>query len=543
MTPARSPEDTFDRFPLPRERWGSAGIDFGTTSNARQQDKLIKFLATNEARHLYERSVELTDDERERVLEKLAFDQIAPEKLRELLLAIETPIEKTGNPKNPTELFEKIEMSKQIRGLIARGVYGDPRRRDALTAADLGALYEKYQDPASLEDTMLPFLFEIETYNGPAKRKEYEDCLRALLATVYGKRHNYWEQMKLLRRDAESRFGKERLETYHIDEIDQKEATALMDRVEIHGDDLFGKKLTPELLKERGLEPHYRVEIGKTVLWFSSRPYELAKKRIAVMAYIESEGKLVARSYYRSNTHGIWKYLPNYLSREGERIQWYGKGHSEESISLPIALQRALARLGEREAPLKIPEPEFIFAGTARDAGRAQAAEATFFREVESRPRELDGNFYLDFNERRRGRKVAPEELTFRNPEQAPNFGRMLAGWLQETNLYGTISVEAFPSKDGTLRYLFCRDHQGRAWIGAIEDVTSELQSTGLRAEWVRGGDLLTTVYAHDEEDGGYGKADPALGSYRDMWPNYLSKVPVIQEYLRARSTYEESEL
>src|SRR3989344_3905887 len=89
---------------------------------------------------------------------------------------------------------------------------------------------------------------------------------------------------------------------------------------------------------------------------------------------------------------------------------------------------------------------------------------------------------------------------------------------------------------------MFFKDAAGRAWIGGIED-DSETQSTGLKKSWVEGGDLATPAYEYKtgrtDQTGGYGNDKMRNGSYVDMYDNYLKKIPVIQEYLKASSVHQ----
>lgn len=321
---------------------------------------------------------------------------------------------------------------------------------------------------------------------------------------------------------------------FDLEVVDDEDALEILKDVEINGDEYKGKRLTAERLREAGLAPKYEVRIGDTVIWLSSAAYGLPEGRVAVVAYVKVKDKLVARSYYRSNSHGLWRYLPDYFVAKGE-IAWYGKGWSESGITLPIGAQRVLAEITKEDAPiLDVDEPHGVFAGTARSI--VSGKKATFYSEIESQPRLLEGKFYP---EQKRGKvlKVPPEQVQFKNPENAPDFTKRLEQWEQKTDLYGMVKIEVFPSKDGKLKFMFCRDESGRAWIGAIED-DSELGSTGLKRSWVEGGDLATPAYEHNTQTGGYGNPQKSQGSYVDMFEKYVSKIPVIQEYLKLRTEY-----
>lgn len=329
--------------------------------------------------------------------------------------------------------------------------------------------------------------------------------------------------------EAESR---KELENFQIETINDKEAEEFFRKLEIHGSDFKGKFLTPEILKKEGFLPKYKIRIGDSVVWFSSSGYQLGEGRVAVVAYVEKEGKVIARSYYLSSSQGVWRYLPNYQMNKYGGIRWYSKGYNEESITLPVIMQRVLSEITREDMPVLRPkDPSFIFAGTARKFREG----GTYYREIEAVQTRLKGEFYPE-----RG-KTPPEQIRLAE-EQSPDFSKPLTSWEQKTSLYGQVYVEVFPSKDGKLKFMFCRDAAGRAWIGGIED-DSEIQSTGLKKSWIEVGDLVTPAFEYKSESkdqtGGYRNDKVRNGPYVDMFENYLKRIPVIQEYLRALSAHQ----
>jgi len=333
----------------------------------------------------------------------------------------------------------------------------------------------------------------------------------------------------------ELKEARQELENFQIETIEDKDAEKILEKVEIHGDDFMGKFLTPEVLKEEGLLPKHKIRIGDLVGWFSSSGYELDEGRVAVVAYVEKkQGQVTARSYYRSNSQGVWRYLPNYTVDEDGEMDVYGKGHSEESITLPVVMQKALSEITREDMPvLKLKKnPDFIFAGTAQKFGKRSGE---YYREIEESPRRLEGGFYAE-----RG-KTPPEQIRL-SPEQSPDFSKLLTSWEQKTSVYGQVAVEVFPSRDGLLKFMFCKDADGRVWIGGVED-NSEIQSTGLKKSWIEGGDLATPAFEYKFEEidytGGYGNDKMRHGNYVDMYENYLKKIPVIQEYLKASTAHQ----
>lgn len=326
-----------------------------------------------------------------------------------------------------------------------------------------------------------------------------------------------------------------------IESVDSVAADLLLNRTAVHGSDYQSEKLTAATLAREGLTPKHKIKVDNVEMWVS-QAYNLGGGRIAVVGYVKDvNGTIIARSFYRSNSQAAWRYLPQYRVDEQENVDWYGKGWGEESVMLSFGLQQALAEISKDPSGVKtVQNPELMFVGTARKIDQS----ATFGRTTESEPKRLEGNFFPSGIE-----KTPPEQLTFTNPDQQPDFGKRLASWKLNTDLYSEITVDIYPSIDSQYQYMFCRDSRGRAWIGGIDN-TSEIQSTGVRKSWIDAGDLTTPAYEYkykrkkvvngkeEEEDvdytGGYGNdSDRKNNVYSDMFQNYLSKVPVIKEYLQ----------
>ncbi len=85
---------------------------------------------------------------------------------------------------------------------------------------------------------------------------------------------------------------------------------------------------------------------------------------------------------------------------------------------------------------------------------------------------------------------------------------------------------------------MFCRDKNNRAWIGGIEN-NSPIRTIGLRERWISGGDLTTPAYEYSQmikdEDVLYANQNMRKGKYVDMFEQYLSKAPIIQDYLASQ--------
>src|SRR3989339_990827 len=102
------------------------------------------------------------------------------------------------------------------------------------------------------------------------------------------------------------------IESFNVETVDQKEAERVLGQTEIHGDDFGGRRLTQEVLKKEGLEPKHKIRVEGVEFWLSSA-YEIHDGRLAIAAYVKKDKETVARSYYFSNSAGLWRYLPAYI--------------------------------------------------------------------------------------------------------------------------------------------------------------------------------------------------------------------------------------
>ncbi len=362
-------------------------------------------------------------------------------------------------------------------------------------------------------------------------------------------------------------YGTEQTGTAEVHElaISAQEREAVMNRVRINAhpfrlrglsDQETGatryveRNLEPDDLDAAGLGPQYKLEIdGKSILF--SDPYQVSRGRTAYVAYVPNErnDRYVARTFYLSNSQGVWRYLPSYLSDGADGVDWYDKGMSEQSINAPIAMQEALnSILVSRATPPIVPpgNPNFYFAGTAREIGKIaeERANITYRVEVDATPVSLPGTFEASAQERRaNGAKLAPENIQFSDPQAAPDFSEgPIETWQQQTSLYGNITMEIYESQDKNYRYMLCRDVKDRVWVGGIED-KSAVTSVGVRKSWIQGGDLMTPAYEYTSQVGRqeYANQRDRNGNYVDMYANYISKIPMIRDYNAVRAARDQA--
>lgn len=319
------------------------------------------------------------------------------------------------------------------------------------------------------------------------------------------------------------------------------QAEEILAETEIHGSPFHDKELTTDELAEAGLGPKY-FKHARGVDVFLSAPYVCDKTgRLAVVGYLKKQrpgagnDHPVARTFYTSSSQALWRYLPDYQEAGEGELYWYGKGYNETSLQLPIEMQEALAEV-ERLSPER-PRPKnrsHLFAGTAKsliDVAKeyAERQHLTYYGSVVQVGKFIPGQYFAEAGEK----KAPPERLVFQEQSKWPDLsGSPERAWSRQTDMYGKVDMEVFPSKDGELRYLFCRDENGRAWIGSIEVANAKLTSTGLAREWVNTGDMTTPLAEYASQAGSWGGRDLDQRGYVDMFENYLSKSSYIIQYL-----------
>ena len=301
-----------------------------------------------------------------------------------------------------------------------------------------------------------------------------------------------------------------------IRKLETTKQAQIKDKILIHG-----KNHTPPLevtdLQNAGLLPQHQIKIDNTDFLIS--PIFKEKNKAAAIVYVKKDDQYIARTFYCSQSQGIWRYLPGYYDN------WYDKGFGEESLMAPIQLQRALIEIQNAQQNLHTSDKlTFCFAGTAKNY-----TKGTYYQEINTNSHIL--GIPRATNDKT---KISPEQLNITKDNEKPNFSHQIASIQQTTDLYGLITIDVYESNDKNLQYMFCRDSENRAWIGGIEDVSAEnkIQSVGLRKSWVDAGDLTTPAYEYDTQKKGYGNTDNTNGSYVDMFENYIKKIPVIKEYL-----------
>ncbi|MDR1300758.1 MAG: hypothetical protein LBK50_03575 [Candidatus Nomurabacteria bacterium] len=355
------------------------------------------------------------------------------------------------------------------------------------------------------------------------------------------KRRQYEEQYNILVDEAMKRRKSELTpRPVPLDRMAPSDSREWLNNTRIDGDtyESGGQeyKLNIAHLEQFGLGPKYKADFGGKEIGLSD--VYMVGRHPAIVGYVKDGKQVSARSFYQSKSQGMWRLLPDYTvnRKPADGKKWYGKGYDEQSTNLPFQLQKAceqIIKTGIKNITDQT-DPNFVFLGTAK-----RYANKDEYNEKLHHTHEMRGDYYREVNpngqkiisQRSNSGKIPPEAVDVANNLQ-PDFSQKFAEYTVNTDLYGSVTTEVFPSQDLSLNYIFCRDKNQRAWVSGIESV-SNLTDTGVYRKWVDGGDLITPPMEYGSSAGGYGNDKIKDGKYVDMFTNYLSKVPIIQKYLR----------
>ena len=518
---------------------------------------------------------------REIVGKKLLDNEITDADKRRLLGAVQGPITLYGE--------RNVLEGNKDRGYI--GIRGNETEESILeavmklepgaaTTSDLSRFMSEYPTPLDFEPMARRMMQSVERRIPPEESAELARMRRAMGSfqkKVYGEQYDYYLAMKSLEADARKRSGERRpttgerapesvdrrrareygsrvLETreepnWSVEEntITPERGRELVERAILDGDEflmdrdgrLEYEELTTEDILAAELAPTHEIGFEGVKVGFSD-VFLVSGKQEAAIGYVEKDGEVYARSYYRSEKTGMWKYLPDYGQDETGRVEFFGRGTSDESLILPAEIQAELNSRAAAEAP-KPEEDEKrrelrrkVFYGTARVISRYEEVPEDWgdgdalYREVDEDPKMA----FLD--------KVGPEQLMPIRDGSWPDFDKEVMSYKGKTRLSGRFTARVFESEDETFRWTMMEDKHGQAWVGQIE-LKAPVTSTGLRASWIEAGGFERSLYETPKTADKYGdygdvkKARRRTGEeytkYVSMWKKYWSKIPMIKEY------------
>lgn len=509
------------------------------TPNLRQQNKLIQVILNNDIDIINQSSTDATPAERENFLKLVANGTVTDSHFNNVVAHINGP----WVSKHPNLIFDqKIQGDKHLSRILAYNTDLGFHNYTDVTGSSLTNFIKRYPNPANFEDASKDFLEMIKRNNSPAKYQEYLQSMHDFKHIVYGKKQEYFDQAKILQREAALKYSS----TPHHSGISAPEISNTLKPIEsllqsaTFDNDAFVQNgqeyfLTTKHLEQVGLAPHHELIIEDNRIGFSNS--FKVQGRDACLGYVETpDGKVTVRPYYRSNFAGIWRYMPDYVADDNGEINWFGKGYGEESLTLPFEFQQKLNQIAQQKpASLSNSMSDFFFAGAAhRYSSREEyittlqngSLRGDFYKEVDSRPS-------YDFGHVSKI-KGAPDQIDITGPI-SPNFNHLIDISPTFTREYGEISSKLYPSQDNSLRYTMSEAKENgelRVWLSGIEVSSAKLTSTGCRAKYASIGDVGTPLHEYRSIADGYGEEIATSRRYVNMWPNYLSKMPLIRRYL-----------
>jgi hypothetical protein len=140
------------------------------------------------------------------------------------------------------------------------------------------------------------------------------------------------------------------------------------------------------------------------------------------------------------------------------------------------------------------------------------------------------------------GLDLDPRRVQLPPRELLPNFGKEVETFQVRSPEYGKLNgggdmltARVYLSNDGTARYVFVEDSQGRTALATVEKADAKLNEYGVRREYfdLSGMDApLMEYHAQTPDKYGGSSGEGRQGSYMLNW-NYVRDQPIVQLYYR----------
>ena len=491
----------------------------------------------------------VTPGQREDFLQRLAHGEITAKDEHNFLLLIPSPLQDQAI--DAPRIFEQIVADPRGRQILAVAAGRNAANWQDLTPTVVTMLLtavqedgDDYRTPVGFIKLRRHFLNGIHPRSSEQIYRSYVRSMNQLEQQLYGERLDYFRDFELLRHEARKYAETKPVarvapQAVQLVALSDERSAEILGRTVIEGDAWIGggieRSLSVHHLTLAKLVPRFVVQLDDVEIGLSDC-FQVSPGRIAVIAYVPTAAGVKVRTFYQSGMD-LWRYLPDYTRRADGKIDFYCIGASVESVTLPVVLQEALARLVFKKGVRVMTgayDPEFLAAGTAYAYDTRQDYQmqwsygrmrGDYYQEVSADP------VNHDFDNNSGNHRKAPYTLSV-DYNRSPDFDRCVASFEMELAELGKVKVDGFVSHDEQYRWLFCRDNKDRVWIGGVE-VMSPLTSTGLRRDWAIMGDLMMPLYEPTSQAGIYGDRNDTKGARQCMWSNYLSNIPLIQEYLR----------
>ena len=452
---------------------------------------------------------------------------------RSILLRVKSPIDIHGEDGVDRILGANAEKERRILAYMTRLGFANHAQTDGVT---ISSFVRRFPLPMDFAAASEGFLSVIKKHTSNEMFAEYLKAMQNLRVQIYGERQVLYENMQKAKKAKNDELAMRGLVA-----VEETEAKEWLRSARIDGDmwvhGRIERRLTTSILQRNDLGVKWKmgfsgVEIGLTQMF-------KVGMREAILAYVKTDNVVKVRSYYKDNTCGLWKYLPDYTTvrnSAGKIELWCGEAYASEMVVLPIVLQERLCEIAGKGAAKNITDDaEFLFVGTAKRYAtfeeylkqrKAGKLVGDVYDEVPAKPSLVLGNIGNG--------KARPERLKINEKKMKPNFMAKEREWKVKTPLNGTFKMASFPIDNGKIRYVFAENNKQQAWMTKIE-IESKVTSTGLLAKWGYAQDFTTPLYAKVSKSDGYGDEADVKGVYINMWKHYLSRMPIIQEYIRSK--------
>lgn len=513
----------------------------------------LKRKRANELRRqaMQEATPKVTLEQRKSVLMQIAGGVITGKDENNFLLLVSDGL--AGDEGKAKEVFQRIAQDQRQVQILALALGKTATTWKEIDASAVQKILREvqpdgddYRTPVGFMKLRRHFLSSIRAKAKVSVYKAYVVSMNQLERSLYGERMEYFREFELLRQEAKQYMDTDEAAVSTPDvkyeALTPERSAELLSQAIIEGDTWYGggieRHLSIHNLTVAKVTPMISLTLDGVEIALSDL-FQVSAGRIAVIAYVVTRNGVKVRAYYRTNTHGMWRYLPDYTRRVDGQIDFYCVGVGEESVTLPTVLQMTLAELEAKRGVRVLDntlDAEFLVGGTAYAYDTRQDYQmqwsygrmrGDYYQEVSMEP--INHDFVLSNT----NQKKAPYTLSI-DYQRQPDFRQKNAEFMIEVSDVGAVRVEGFRSHDGQYNWLFCQDAKGRVWIGEVEAI-SPITSTGLRRDYLAMGDLMTPLYEPTSQAGIYGDRNDTKGARQCMWNNYLSNIPLIQEYLRYR--------
>ena len=187
----------------------AAELDENNDDGSRQQRKIIAAFLTAMDGHVGMKAIadhdaSLPEGAREEVLDRINNGKIDRLLERDLLRSVSSSMDLDGAPAVMSSLTDKHEYR------IASWMSGHGFNEYAsLEPRNLEDLYSAYPTPLDFEYALPGLVKHIREYNGDQKAAEYQAAGESLMQKMYGKQCEYWEQVKVLNKEAAEKKKRE----------------------------------------------------------------------------------------------------------------------------------------------------------------------------------------------------------------------------------------------------------------------------------------------------------------------------------------------